>query len=101
MNNIKAIVNTKSDRMKELKDKVKVAQTAWDEIEKAKNVEKKIREYKNELAWVQVIDIEKVSLSMGARCPVYSLIIFRKWRRAGPDGQGRGPDQGDGEGPEE
>lgn len=64
MNNIKAIVNTKGERMKELKDKVKVAQTAWDEIQKAKNVETKIREYKNELAWVQVVDIEKASLPL-------------------------------------
>lgn len=60
MNNIKHIVHAKGDRILELKQKMKETQTAWQEIEKARNVEVQIRQFKNELAWVLVEDIKKV-----------------------------------------
>ena len=72
---IKQILKVKKERMKELKESMKKAQGQWDEIERAKNVEVEIRKIKNELAWVQVQDIEKVNF---CHCDFEGLANLRK-----------------------
>ena len=59
---IKQILLSKKDRLKDLKENMRIAQGQWREIEQAKNVEVEIRKMKNELAWIQVQDIEKVRI---------------------------------------
>lgn len=56
---IKSILATKAERVKELKDAQKQASASWQEIEATKNVETQITKLKNELVWVQVVEIEK------------------------------------------
>jgi hypothetical protein len=56
---IKSILAIKGERVKELKDAQKQASQAWQEIEATKNVETQITKLKNELAWVQVVEIEQ------------------------------------------
>lgn len=58
---LQAITRSKKDKLDELKENMKAAHAAWQEIEKAKNVETNIRKLKNELAWTHVVEIEKVS----------------------------------------
>lgn len=57
---LRAIANSKKDRLEELKDKMKIAHTKWKEMENFKNVEQNIVKMKNELAWTHVQEIEAV-----------------------------------------
>lgn len=61
MQHLKAITDDKGARLKELKQKQREAQQAWKEIEQARGLEGQITLLKNELAWTQVVDIEKAT----------------------------------------
>lgn len=58
---LRAITESKKERLGELKEKMKAAQSKWQEMERHKNVESTIVKMKNELAWTHVVEVEAVS----------------------------------------